>query len=229
MSLKSNNASKGFSLVEMAIVLVVIGVIAGLAFKGKSLIDSARIKADIQKINKISTAITTYYSKYGTLPGLDTASKQMTVKNIYNDLTKGGFLKETDFKMSSLPNTFYGLHGCKISIINGKEMWDLVELNPRDNICIFRDGKSIKEYGDKYPDTTTPAAKSAYMNSYMICQLENLLDDDNIFSGDGKFLNGGMHNGKIYNNNDKSETFTCSKYDKERFNSETISYAFRVY
>lgn len=34
----------GFTLVELAIVLVVIGLILGMAFKGKDLIDSAKVK-----------------------------------------------------------------------------------------------------------------------------------------------------------------------------------------
>lgn len=53
---------KGVTLVELAIVLVVIGLLMGMAFKGKTLADYAKIKADINKINKIATALNVYYS-----------------------------------------------------------------------------------------------------------------------------------------------------------------------
>lgn len=59
----------GFTLVELAIVLVVIGLILGMAFKGKDLIDGAKVKNMAAQYNKVVTASNTFYEKYGFYPG----------------------------------------------------------------------------------------------------------------------------------------------------------------
>lgn len=64
-----NSKQTGFTLVELAIVLVVIGLILGMAFKGKDLIDSAKVKNMQAQYNKVSAAVNIYYEKYGSYPG----------------------------------------------------------------------------------------------------------------------------------------------------------------
>lgn len=59
----------GFTLVELAIVLVVIGLILGMAFKGKDLIDGAKVKNLAAQYNKVVAAANTFYEKYGFYPG----------------------------------------------------------------------------------------------------------------------------------------------------------------
>ena len=64
-----NNKQSGFTLVEIAIVLVIIGLLLGGVMKGQELIKSAKVKALIQEINGYSAAFNTYIDKYGALPG----------------------------------------------------------------------------------------------------------------------------------------------------------------
>lgn len=59
----------GFTLVELAIVLVIIGLILGMAFKGRDLIDGAKVKSADAGVNKIISAINIYYERYGAYPG----------------------------------------------------------------------------------------------------------------------------------------------------------------
>ncbi len=59
----------GFTLVELAIVLVVIGLIMGMAFKGRDLIDSAKVRNAQAQYNKIAAALNIYQEKYGSYPG----------------------------------------------------------------------------------------------------------------------------------------------------------------
>lgn len=61
--------NKGFTLVELAIVLVVIGLILGMAFKGKDLIDGAKVKSLAAQYNKVVAGANTFYEKYGFYPG----------------------------------------------------------------------------------------------------------------------------------------------------------------
>ncbi|QLG87016.1 prepilin-type N-terminal cleavage/methylation domain-containing protein [Chitinibacter bivalviorum] len=63
------NKQQGFTLVELAIVLVIIGLILGMAFKGKDLIDGAKVKNMQAQYNKIVAAFNIYYEKYGNYPG----------------------------------------------------------------------------------------------------------------------------------------------------------------
>ncbi len=60
---------RGFTLVEMAIVLVIIGLILGMVFKGKELIDGAKVKNLAAQYNKIVAAVNTFYERYGFYPG----------------------------------------------------------------------------------------------------------------------------------------------------------------
>ncbi|WP_028454681.1 type II secretion system protein [Chitinilyticum litopenaei] len=59
----------GFTLVELAVVLVIIGLIMGMAFKGKDLIDGAKIKNMQAQYLKVQAGINAYYNKYGAYPG----------------------------------------------------------------------------------------------------------------------------------------------------------------
>jgi prepilin-type N-terminal cleavage/methylation domain-containing protein len=61
----------GFTLVEIAIVLVIIGLLLGGVLKGQELINSAKIKNLLNDMNGISTAVYGYQDRYKALPGDD--------------------------------------------------------------------------------------------------------------------------------------------------------------
>ncbi|HEV7817299.1 MAG TPA: prepilin-type N-terminal cleavage/methylation domain-containing protein [Janthinobacterium sp.] len=62
---------QGFTLVEIAIVLVIIGLLLGGVLKGQNLIDSAKVKNIIQQSNSLSAAVNAYQDKFRALPGDD--------------------------------------------------------------------------------------------------------------------------------------------------------------
>ncbi len=60
----------GFALIQMAVVLIIIGFIAGGILAGRHLIDAAAISAQISQIQKYQAAVVTFQTKYnGYLPG----------------------------------------------------------------------------------------------------------------------------------------------------------------
>lgn len=59
----------GFSLVEVAIALVLIGFIIGGVLKGQELISSAKINAVVQNMEGYRVATHLFQEKYGALPG----------------------------------------------------------------------------------------------------------------------------------------------------------------
>ncbi|NPA39187.1 MAG: prepilin-type N-terminal cleavage/methylation domain-containing protein [Thermodesulfobacteria bacterium] len=69
MRTKDRVKRRGFTLIELAIVLVIIGLILGMVFKGRQLIDSAKVDNVIAQKNKILAAVNTFYERYGFYPG----------------------------------------------------------------------------------------------------------------------------------------------------------------
>jgi len=62
---------KGFTLVELAIVLVIIGVILGAVLQGRTMIDSAKQKRVVSQEKEVVAAVYTYQDKYQFFPGDD--------------------------------------------------------------------------------------------------------------------------------------------------------------
>ena len=65
----------GFTLIELSIVLVIIGLIVGGVLVGQDLIAAANIRAQISQIDKYNTAANTFQAKYDCIPGDCTPSR----------------------------------------------------------------------------------------------------------------------------------------------------------
>jgi len=76
--------SRGFTLVEMSIVLVIIGLIIGGILKGQEIIATARQKAVINQVNAVRAAANTYFDRYRSLPGDDPTAKTALDSNLNN-------------------------------------------------------------------------------------------------------------------------------------------------
>jgi prepilin-type N-terminal cleavage/methylation domain-containing protein len=65
------NKQSGFTLVEIAIVLVIIGLLLGGVLKGQELINSAKVKNFAQDFRNLPIFIYGYQDKYKKIPGDD--------------------------------------------------------------------------------------------------------------------------------------------------------------
>jgi prepilin-type N-terminal cleavage/methylation domain-containing protein len=63
------NDQKGFTLIEIAIVLVIIGLLIGGVLKGQSMIYNAKEKRLVNDINGMRAAVLTFQDRYAQLPG----------------------------------------------------------------------------------------------------------------------------------------------------------------
>ncbi|HNG59525.1 MAG TPA: prepilin-type N-terminal cleavage/methylation domain-containing protein, partial [Cellvibrionaceae bacterium] len=65
------NQQAGFTLVEIAIVLVIIGLLLGGVLKGTELIENSKVKRAVNELNSITAALYAYQDRYQRLPGDD--------------------------------------------------------------------------------------------------------------------------------------------------------------
>jgi len=71
MKAKPTARQTGFTLVEIAVVLVIIGLLIGGVLKGQELINSAKVKNLAQDFRNIQTILYAYQDKFRALPGDD--------------------------------------------------------------------------------------------------------------------------------------------------------------
>ena len=88
----------GFTLVEIAIVLVIIGLLLGGILKGQEMITQAKIKNVIADMSGVSAAMYGYQDRYRALPGDDklaasrwSGSTAVTVGTTGNGLVEGAW------------------------------------------------------------------------------------------------------------------------------------------
>lgn len=67
--------NRGFTLIELSIVLIIIGLLAGAVLVGRDLIEAAVVRSQITQIEQFQTSVTTFRLKYNALPG-DIAAAQ---------------------------------------------------------------------------------------------------------------------------------------------------------
>ncbi|MCZ2406915.1 MAG: prepilin-type N-terminal cleavage/methylation domain-containing protein [Burkholderiales bacterium] len=73
-------AQSGFTLVEIAIVLVIIGLLLGGVLKGQELIENGRVKNAASDMNGLVAAYNSYLDRYRKLPGDDGPIATLTAR-----------------------------------------------------------------------------------------------------------------------------------------------------
>ena len=97
-SMKSQQS--GFTLVEIAIVLVIIGLLLGGILKGQELINSAKVKNLITEMRNIQTQIYGYQDRFKQLPGDDV---RVTTNLAGATLASGGTLGNGQIEGAMFP------------------------------------------------------------------------------------------------------------------------------
>jgi prepilin-type N-terminal cleavage/methylation domain-containing protein len=173
---------KGFTLVELAIVLLVIGLILGLAVKGRTLIDSARIRSEIRKLERFQTAFAAYVSRTGTMPISDKVTDYLFIDK--SELVKHGYLNNaelnTDYK-DIYPDIRWNFAGCtSFAPDEGKPelKWtDAQNYAPGlSNICVTTIADNV----------TSNLSANIHFSNILSCYIENMVDDRSYLGGSGR-------------------------------------------
>jgi prepilin-type N-terminal cleavage/methylation domain-containing protein len=115
----------GFTLVEIAIVMVIIGLLIGGVLKGQAMIQNAKVKRVVKQADEIRAAVMTFYDKYGVYPGDENLAAippggadhegngdgQITgaeIPEVFNDLGLAGLISGTYNGTSDLPVHAFG-------------------------------------------------------------------------------------------------------------------------
>lgn len=79
----------GFSLIEIALVLIVIGVITGAIFKGQDILEAAKVRSVLNEIERIRTATALYVDTFAQWPGNDSLAKTRFGSDVNNGQGNG--------------------------------------------------------------------------------------------------------------------------------------------
>ncbi|WP_419661996.1 hypothetical protein Dvar_24380 [Desulfosarcina variabilis str. Montpellier] len=115
---------KGFTLVEIAIVLVIIGLLIGGVLKGQAMIQNAKVKRVVKSADELRAAVYTFYDKYGMFPGDETVDNSSSDSSngdgngrvtfgtehfeLFEDLVLAGIIDGTYNGTSDLPIHSFG-------------------------------------------------------------------------------------------------------------------------
>jgi prepilin-type N-terminal cleavage/methylation domain-containing protein len=108
---------KGFTLIEMAIVLVIIGIIIGAVVKGQDLVENAKAKQFASKLQAWQISLNTYFDRKGRFPGdsnkdgiigdTDTATPAVTDAFPHDDIASASFSSAPEESFIIGGSTFY--------------------------------------------------------------------------------------------------------------------------
>lgn len=162
----SFQSNKGFTLIEMAIVLVIVGIILTLVFKGKELIDSSKVNHVIAQYNKILAAVNTFYERYGFYPGDGCTNYNPSQVTQCNGI-KDGVLNSNEEKVA-----FWHL------LIN------ITQILPRsERTSVFGQEWDVWEGMPGHEGTWLDLADIEKADARIVCAIDKKMDDGNNNTG----------------------------------------------
>lgn len=176
----------GFTLVELAIVLVVIGLILGMAFKGKDLIDSAKVKNMAAQYNKVVAGANTFYEKYGYYPGDGCPAAGSTIAQCNTAVTNGTTSRNGVIDSANEQSAFWNQLVNQTNILTAADRRSIFGQNwniSLNDIGIAGNGNSATGNQGNNFLFIGAAPATASSDARFVCALDRLLDDGIAVSG----------------------------------------------
>jgi prepilin-type N-terminal cleavage/methylation domain-containing protein len=190
---EKQNYRHGFTLIELSIVLVIIGLIAGAVMVGQNLINAATVRAQISQIEKYRSAVNTFRGKYGGLPGdlaLNLASQFGFNLSDCDGATQGmrdgngwieGYVNNLQYDQTMAETAFFWQDLVTAGLIDGQYP------PPPDVIsCTYSYTLSLAP-GPNYVGAFFPAAKIGFGNFVYVYSQHGLYEQpiNGVYSQDG--------------------------------------------
>jgi prepilin-type N-terminal cleavage/methylation domain-containing protein len=168
----------GFTLVELSIVLVIIGLIVGGILVGQDLITAARIRAQITQIDKYNTAVNVFRVKYNALPGdmIPTTAAALgffTRSGIYGDGDGDGNL--IGYNTSPGAGGFYVLGGETVLFWTDLSAAGLIEGGFNDNSDTYVTASTDAQYAAELPHAKIGNGNFVFADGWYIDSVGNIL------------------------------------------------------
>ena len=179
--MKVKQDSRGFTLVEIAIVLVIIGLLLGAMLKGQELINNAKLRGITKQHNALKVAWFAFIDRYDAMPG-DYTKAHINIKGahagdgdgnivfmdaplVMQNLTAAGFLRcpqctETASAFPSASNSLINSYGGVISIWQDGEYYAAIVPDSLSNVP----ARMLLHTGP-------------YIPSNILAELDNKIDD----------------------------------------------------
>lgn len=123
-----NRKQQGFTLVEIAIVLVIIGLLMTGVLKGQELVTQARAKNIANDLNSVAAAVYTYQDRYKALPGDDNGAQGRWALSASQNGDRNGLLSTSNANGADETLLFW-LHLRKAGVITGDASSSAAPLN----------------------------------------------------------------------------------------------------
>jgi prepilin-type N-terminal cleavage/methylation domain-containing protein len=161
----------GFSVVELTIVLIIIGIVIAMVMAGTDFLEKSRIRTELAKVNKYAVAIASYYARNSELPEQIIYGGQPYIFYKPEDLYNFG-LTPNDFKSS------FQIDRDNISLLIASCWLKSSGISP--NIEYSYDTDATK-------NSTVSGMFCIWYNNYYshyLCHLERVIDDAKFRTGD---------------------------------------------
>ncbi len=181
---------RAFTLIELSIVLVIIGLLAGGVLFGRDLIKAAEIRAQISQIERYNTAVHTFRLKYNALPG-DMKASEVAAAGFAVLPNRVGTQAQGDGN-GLLEGIWSG--GISRYLQHGETVWFWVDLSANSGLI----------YGDFRSATSTPTISDSGWSSISNPNISRILPVAKI--GNGNFIS-------VYSENVGVHYYIISKID----------------
>ncbi len=164
------NPPSGFTLVEIAIVLVIIGLLLGGVFKGQEMITQGRIKAAVNDLSGVTAAYYAYLDRYKSLPGDDSQANARWPASVLpagssgnSDGTISGSYNATG--AASAESQFFWMHLRAAGLVTGSAASAMQPLNSAGGIIGVETGNGASPAGE----VLQSAGAGTGFTGFMIC------------------------------------------------------------
>ncbi|WP_178861496.1 type II secretion system protein [Thiomicrorhabdus cannonii] len=133
---------QGYTVVELAVGLVILGMLITVLLKGIAFIDNARLQRDLRTMKGLHSAFLLYKDRYGHLPGEDAAhpgrfktvlsTLQNSTEGLFYDLYRSGFTQTLVLEPgigSAFKATWGGGSGANYGLIAGRNQLCITDID----------------------------------------------------------------------------------------------------